>query len=317
MPRPFGALAKYGFLTLVMVALVAGCGGKRAATPNPPVLNATPVALTVGESTTYYNVAGADAQAVFASIAAAGLQDADGSVAVGLTSREFGYRWTADGQETCHIESLTITLNIVVTLPRLDDIDLARPALASRWPQFAEAVAAHEAHHVRIAKDEAESVRAAMADIGENKSGCHALSDQIAGAWSLGVEREKQAQLKFHAEEHARLDPARAEMTTRLESYRTQIDALKSQIDAMDVRLSGLRAKVDGFKAVTDDIRDRNPSLSLPEPELLRYNTAVGSYNATLDSYNALVAQEKTLVEAHNKAVEESNAVAENLTWLG
>jgi chromosome segregation ATPase len=199
----------------------------------------------------------------------------------------------------------------------LDDSDLERPALASRWPQFAEAVAAHEARHVQIAKEEAESLRVRIADIGGNKSGCQALSAQVADAWSRGVEREKEAQLKFHADEHAGLEPARADLNNRLSSYRTQIDTLKSQIDAMDAELSRLRAKADGFKAITDDIKRRYPSQSLPEPEFSRYNTAVDSYNATLDSYNVLAAQERTVVEAHNKAVAESNAVAEELAWLG
>src|SRR5207247_520740 len=136
--------ARFLPLPVFVLIVLCGCAGL---TPQREW-----VVLKTSSSTRYYSVRGTTTGVIFDDIERNGLFDTKARRAIGLTSGEWSIDWR--GIETrpglCSPESMTITLNLVVTLPQHDQLnDLSRD-IRTNWQRFAARVAAPEQRHVDI-----------------------------------------------------------------------------------------------------------------------------------------------------------------------
>ena len=106
------------------------------------------------------------------------------------TSSSTRYEWSIDwrGIETrpalCSPESMTITLKLVVTLPRHDQLNDLSQDIRTNWQRFAARVAAHEQRHVDIYLDGAKTTKTRMEAILKKWSSCSALENVIRRLWA-------------------------------------------------------------------------------------------------------------------------------------
>src|SRR5262245_45183434 len=145
------------------LALLAGPGLTACSGP-PPAPPRQPVGVETSVSTRYYPVRGTTTAAIFAAIDANGLVDTNGQRAAGVTTAE--WKLTSDDVDAravpCVFPSLTVALNLVVTLPRHETPDALPPDLQGRWERFAARVAAHEQRHVDIYLEGAKAIKARL-----------------------------------------------------------------------------------------------------------------------------------------------------------
>src|SRR5205085_10930474 len=107
-----------------------------------------------------------------------------GQRASGLTETSWSLSWDNNhDQKSCAIVSMTIKLDIKVTLPALDRAERLPASLQSYWNDFSNAIAAHEQHHVDIALGGANDLKNAMAGIA-SQSSCSGLEGDVNNAWS-------------------------------------------------------------------------------------------------------------------------------------
>src|SRR5262249_10272442 len=149
--------------------------------PAPP---RQPVAVETSVSTRYYPVRGTTTAAIFAAIDANGLVETSGQRAMGLTSTE----WKLDsgevdvGAKPCVFPSLTVTLHLVVTLPRHEMPGDLPADLRDRWERFVARVAAHEQRHVDINLEGAAAMKARL-EATRTTVSCADLEKTIDAAW--------------------------------------------------------------------------------------------------------------------------------------
>jgi predicted secreted Zn-dependent protease len=133
------------------LALLAGPGLTACSSP-PPAPPRQPVVVDTSVSTRYYPVRGTTTPTIFAAIDANGLVETSGQRALGLTSSE--WKLTSGDVDVravpCVFPSLTVTLHLVVMLPRHETPDDLPADLRDRWERFVARVAAHEQRHVDI-----------------------------------------------------------------------------------------------------------------------------------------------------------------------
>jgi len=84
------------------------------------------------------------------------------------------FYWTPDNSGTCRITSVSTTVRIHYTLPRLQ-ANADRPlGLESRWKQFIAALVAHEKGHAALGVKAAREIERRLAQI-EERDSCHQL----------------------------------------------------------------------------------------------------------------------------------------------
>src|SRR5438034_10176849 len=170
--------ARFLPLPVFVLIVLCGCAGL---TPQGEW-----VVLKTSSSARYYSVRGTTTGVIFDDIERNGLFDTKARRAIGLTSGEWSIDWR--GIETrpglCSSESMTITLNLVVTLPQHDQLnDLSRD-IRTNWQRFAARVAAHEQRHVDIYLNGAKTTKTRMEAILTKPSACSALENVIRRLWA-------------------------------------------------------------------------------------------------------------------------------------
>ena len=149
-----------GRSAVAALALLAGPSLTACSSP-PPAPPRQPVEVETSVSTRYYPVRGTTTPVIFAAIDANGLVETSGQRAMGLTSTE----WKLNSGDVdvrvvpCVFPSLTVTLNLVVMLPRHETPDDLPADLRDRWERFVARVAAHEQRHVDMPGGAARSRR--------------------------------------------------------------------------------------------------------------------------------------------------------------
>ncbi|HEX5370589.1 MAG TPA: DUF922 domain-containing protein, partial [Dehalococcoidia bacterium] len=177
-----GSLVLLGCLAFALI-LTACKGGKAAPTPTP---TAGPQSIDVGNiqlqtslKTSYYTVSGTTTGAIFASIEQNGPKDAQGTRGSGITSVVWGYKWTGSEQAggSCSIGTMTIQVDMTVTLPQHADEAALTDSLQQHWETYSAAVATHEQHHVDMDLQGADDIKQKMQSLGV-MSDCDALDKQ-------------------------------------------------------------------------------------------------------------------------------------------
>jgi predicted secreted Zn-dependent protease len=270
---------------VAVLALLAGpsltaCSGPAPAPPRQPA------GLETSVSTRYYSVRGTTTAAMLASIDANGLVDASGQRAAGVTAAE--WKLTSDDVDAravpCVFPSLTVTLNLVVTLPRHEALDGLPADLQSRWGRFAARVAAHEQRHVDIYLEGAKSMKARLEGTRTAVS-CADLEKAIDAEWRAQQADIERLQTEFHAQDETTARSERETLQTRLDGIRAQLEPVESEIRRLDTELTDLRRRVEDGRA---DLAAQ---------------------------HNTLAGQRHTLAEEHNRLVADANGLIDALNW--
>ena len=333
---------------------MSGCAGTLAAPSQPsvpparreptvtPALPPPPLAvtLTTTKATTYYSVRGTTTSTIFEEIEANGLVEVDGKRAMGLAvansevklnTREIVERWSGgwrrfetDDGAPCTPESVTITLNLVVTLPRHERLNDLSTDLRERWRYFAAAVAAHEQRHVDIFVNRTNAAKTRIEAALEKWPSCTDLETTLRSLWTKHEAETKDAQREFDAEDRARIlndrKPLQAEIDTRkarLTALSTELRQLDATLEDLSRRAGAVRVKVD---AVTTEIAKANGTCSRPTERVQRlcrqYNALVVTHNALVAEHSSVVDHRNALAGDHNALIEDINGLVEALNWV-
>jgi predicted secreted Zn-dependent protease len=270
---------------IAALALLAGAGLTACSSP-PPAPPRQPTVVETSVSTTYYAVRGTTTSAIFAAIDANGLVETSGQRAVGVTSAD--WKLTSGDVDVravpCVFPSLTVTLNLVVTLPRHETHDL--PAdLRDRWERFAARVAAHEQRHVDIYLEGAKAMKARL-EATRTTVSCADLEKAIDAAWQAQQADIERAQTEFHAVDETTARSEREALQARLDGTRARLEPMDAEIRRLDTELADRRRQVDAGRA---DL-------------VAQHNALAGRRRALGEEYNRLAADANGLIDALNWA---------------
>jgi len=266
------------------LALLAGFGFTACSSP-PPAASRQPAAVATSVSTTYYPVRGTTTAAVFAAIDASGLVEKSGQRAVGLTSAE--WKLTSGDVDArvvpCAFPFLTVTLHLVVTLPRHETPEVLPADLRGRWESFVARVAAHEQRHVDIYLEGAEAMKARLEGTRTAVS-CADLEKAIDAEWRAQQAEIERAQAKFHAAEEATARSERESLQARLDDARARLEPMGAEIRRLDTELADLRRQVGTGGA---DVAAPHAALAGRRGAIAEeYNRLVADVNGLIDDLN-------------------------------
>jgi predicted secreted Zn-dependent protease len=237
-------------------------------------------------STRYYPVRGTTTAAIFAAIDGNGLVDTSGQRAAGVTTAE--WKLTSDDVDAravpCVFPSLTVALNLVVTLPRHGTPDALPADLQGRWERFAARVAAHEQRHVDIYLEGAKAMKARL-EGARTAVSCADLEKAIDAQWRAAQADIERAQTEFHTQDETTARSEREALQTRLDGTRAQLEPLDAELRRLDTELTDLRRRAEGGRA---DL---------------------------VAQHNTLVGRRGTLAEEHNRLVADANGLIDALNW--
>jgi len=268
------------------LALLAGAGLTACSSPLPAP-SRQPVVIETNVSTRYYSVGGTTTPTIFAGIDANGLVETSGQRALGLTSSE--WKLTSGDVDVravpCVFPSLTVTLRLVVMLPRHETPNDLPADLRDRWERFVARVAAHEQRHVDIYLDGAKAMKARL-EATRTAVSCADLEKAIDAAWRAAQADIERAQAAFHAEDETRTRGEREALQSRLDGTRARLDPMNAEIRNLDAELADLRRQVDAGRA---DL-------------VVQHNALAERRGGLAEEYNRLVADANGLIDALNWA---------------
>jgi predicted secreted Zn-dependent protease len=298
---------------------MSGCAGILPAPPRPAVT------LTSTTATTYYLLWGTTTSKIFEEIEAQRLRDQDGERAAGLAAARS--EMTLNGRENgalCTPESVKVTLDLVVTLPRHERVNDLSNDLRQRWEHFAAAVAAHEQRHVDIFVNSANTVKARIEAVLKKWVSCDDLKTTLQTLWNSQQAETDKANQEFDAAERARVDrdrkPLQAEIdrtNAALTGVTAEVRQLDAALDDLSRRAAAMRKNIDDVKA---DMANANGTCSRPTDRIealcRQYNALVARHNALVAEHSSVVAHRNRLAGEHNLLVESVNGLIEALNWL-
>jgi predicted secreted Zn-dependent protease len=303
-----------------------------------PVISATTVTqnlssdrivLASNTSTKYYSVTGTTTVDIFDSIDRNGPRNDKNEKGSGLTAASWAYRWQPQNSpDGCIIASMTITLDIVVTLPKHANEASLSTALQQKWDQFEASVAKHEQTHVDINLDGATTIRDKMRAI-KSAATCDALGKQVDALWTGEQQAIETRQNNFHANEDARIASLRAPLQSQIDVNRGRISTLATQIQGLDSSLETIKSdltnasnQLDALKGQIDAILEKYPSGNLPSDvfsqyeDLWRlYNALAPNYNQLVAQYNSAIAQRNQVADEHDQLVDATNVLVDQFNW--
>jgi predicted secreted Zn-dependent protease len=318
MRRPAWAIPIVGLLVLAGCATVV------------PTAQRERVMLKTTSAIRYYPIRGTSTTAIFDEIDKNGLFDSNGRRAVGLTSAEWNMDWK--GVEArpglCGQDSMTITLNLVVSLPEHKrSTDLPQNIRAS-WQQFAAGVAVHEQRHVDIYLNGARRMKSRMEAILTKPASCSQLGDAIRALW-VGQQADiEKAQNQFHVEEDAKSHDHRKPLQSQIEVNQKRLSVLDSDIRGLDQALETLKRRSETTLTELDAVKlqmgkSGASSSACGQSGLTsrllalcqRHNTLVTTYNSLVEQHNGTVARRNSLADEHDRIAATTNTLIEALNW--
>jgi predicted secreted Zn-dependent protease len=287
------------------------------------------VQLRINTATEYYPVYGSNSEQILNYLRANGPLS-DGERAVGVASAKPSREWKSRQERgSCSIASMTITVDITVTLPRLENSASLATLALRYWQSFAKDVAEHEQRHVDIYTTGFEEMKGEMLEIGSRPT-CAQLETEISRTWDARLEIINGRQEEFHRQENARAEGLRAPLLSQISANRARVATINTQIATTDQNLDSLTAQIDSvekqldhLKTQLDAIQAAYPNLALPEPQFSQFQSLRNQYNglvpvhtALVNQYNALLGQRRDLVSEHNNLVSLINQQVEEVNWL-
>lgn len=287
--------------------------------------------LRTSSSTKYYSVRGTTTSAIFDDIQTNGLFDNKARRAVGLTSGEWSLDWR--GSETrprlCSAGSMTITLNLVITLPEHRQLDDLSSDLRIKWRRFAARVAAHEQRHVDIYLSGATTMKTRLEAALAKLSSCAEIENAIRTIWIREQAETEQAQDTFHVDDEAEIQNDRKPLRVEIDINQTRLTAISSEVQGLDHTLADLKRQSDALHVRIDAVKAElttsgaSPAhcsqshLTKQEIQALcqRYGALVAAINALVDLHNGAMSRRGSLRDEHNRVVEVTNGLIEALNW--
>ena len=266
------------------LALLAGSGFTACSSP-PPTPAPQPAAVETSASTTYYPVRGTTTVAIFAAIDSSGLVEKTGRRGVGLTSAE--WKLTSGDVDTrvvpCVFPSLTVTLHLLVTLPRHEAPEALPADIRGRWESFVARVAAHEQRHVDIYQEGARAMKTRL-EATRTSVSCADLEKAIDAAWQAQQAEIERLQAEFHAADETTARSERESLQARLDDARARLEPVEAEIRRLDTELADLRRQVDAGRA---DLVAQRDTLAARRGALAEeYNRLVADANGLIDDLN-------------------------------
>ena len=286
----------------LLLVFVAGCASAPPA--GPP---SSPVTLRTTTATQYYAVHGKTTAEIFEHIDRNGLFEKSGERAIGLTSAEWSLLW--QGRDTgglvCDPPPMTITVVLVVTLPRHGETSELPEAVRTRWEAFATSVAAHEQRHVDIFLEGAQAMKSRMEAALSRRGSCAEIDKAVRSQWATQQAEIAAAQESFHAEDKARIERDRKPLQTRIDANQARLVTMDAEIKRVDTNRDDLRRQIDATRARLEAAR--------AQPAV--YNRLVAEHNALIEQHNGAGQRRHTLVEEYNALVRATNGLIEVLNW--
>jgi predicted secreted Zn-dependent protease len=272
-------------IAIAAVALLVGPGLTACSSPSPAP-SQQPVVVETSVSTTYYSVRGTTTAAIFTAIDGNGLVETSGQRAVGMTSVD--WKLTSGDVDAravpCVFPSLTVRLQVKVTLPRHETADDLSADLRDRWERFVARVAAHEQRHVDIYMEGAKAMKERL-EASRTAVSCADVEKAIDETWRAEQAEIERAQKEFHASDETTARSERDALQARLDGTRAQLDPVDAEIRRLDAEIVELRRQADAGRA---DV---------------------------VAQHNALAGQRRTLAEEHNRLVADANGLIDALNW--
>ncbi len=125
-----------------------------------PVVWAKPVITTRYE---YYDIRGSTKQELRDQLRRAGPHR--GGETVAYTERNISYNYQTGGTAACSVVSYQVTMAIIYHMPRWQQATDSSAPLAQEWNKFVQALQIHEDGHAQNARDTAQAVDKAIADV--------------------------------------------------------------------------------------------------------------------------------------------------------
>jgi predicted secreted Zn-dependent protease len=217
------------------------------------------VKVKVNRSTQYYSVRGETTQEILGSLHTNSPMHVDGKRASGVTSGS-GRLAVA-----CSPYTITIELNLLVTLPQHDQLDGLSEELKTRWQGLVASVTAHEERHVEIYRDTAQTMKNRMEAISISRP-CEDIQQEIQSIWTTQQDEMKAAQARFDAEDAARVDMNRQPFRAQIDSNQARLAAMESEVRDLDRTANDLRRQLgtvqNNIESVAVEMRKANASLS-------------------------------------------------------
>ena len=309
---------------LVALTVLWGCASRAPAPQRERVV------LKTSSFTRYYAIQGLTTRAIFAEIEKNGLIDSKAHRAVGLTSADWNMDWKGLEKQRgiCDPRLMTITLDLVVTLPQHKRSNELSPDLASSWRRFASGIATHEQRHVDIYLSGAKRVKSRMETILARTASCADLEKAIRGLWTGQQAEIEKAQDQFHAEEEAKSQDDRKPLQAQIEINQNRLTALSAELKTVDQTLDTLRRKSEATQAEIKTVVAEMSKVGTSPPScaqsglprrihgLCQQHVAlVAAYNALVEQHNSAVTRRNTVVDEHNRVVTTTNTLVEALNW--
>lgn len=303
----FGALARIFGLAL----LLGAPGPARAGEEAPPGLR---VETDVQER--FYDVRGAGADEVFASIRRRGLGDTPGRAASGLTRSELSYRVkTSTTPEACRITDLTLRADVVVTLPRHAAAATLDRSTRTLWEAYEAQVEFHEYRHVEIefrGLEELEArLRREVLGLDQPPAGCTGSLDRAIAEQTATTRRRHE---EFHVEESRAVREAQADLVAQIERLDEGLAGAREQIESRNARLGDLAAERDARVRSLRVLAERWGDL-LPESIGERASESASTVARLDEEIRALAAEQDALAAGYDERAGERRNLVDRLAW--
>jgi len=172
---------------------------------SPPLVSAdtsasceTDAEITTTRSDETYDVAGTNLDEIANSLQANAPQTEEGT-AYGLTEYSYSLNGSFCAEPgSCSLGEISITGEVVVTLPNLTTFDQLSSDVAEVWSDYVDSVAIHEGRHVRILEEGLEEIKLQLLALDEQPD-CILLNHEIDKVWALGDSQIESRQRAFHA----------------------------------------------------------------------------------------------------------------------
>jgi chromosome segregation ATPase len=223
---------------------------------------------------------------------------------------------------------MTLALNLLVTLPRHDQLNELSQDIMTNWQRFAARVAAHEQRHVDIYLDGARRLKTRMEAIVTETSSCHELENMIRRISASQEAEIEKAQDDFHLEDEAKIQEGRKPLQAQIDIKQTRLTAINSEMRGLDQTLVDLKRQRDTTHAAIDAVKAEmaksGASLaSCSQSRLTRgiqalcqqYNKLAAAYNALVDQSNGVASRRNSLADEHNRVVAVISNLIEDLNW--
>jgi len=323
---------RLGALLVVCVALVSAC--VQTTEPISNTLSQIDISLIKSLDTVYYQVTGQTTQDIFASMEMSGpkVDDlADDRFAAGLTELQSTYSYEfAERRSDCSLQSVTINISLLVTLPQHSTPELLSQSQLIKWRAYVESVAAHEQKHVDIHVARYEAFQETIDNAPVTYSDCDLLQSYLGSAWETESALDDQQQQDFHDSEKVRLKELNAPLQTRIDINQVKLDEFQArltefdqQIAVIDDDVARLVAPMSTYKSPIDAIRLQYPDLVLPPDIYDDYSSLLSEWNLLNDERNQLITDRNDLVQQRHFIVgqfnllsEETNQLNDELVWV-